>query len=212
MSASNAAARVALGGSPAPRRWGAVGVVGRDNAAAVADGGAADLDETPDNRWLALGLVTWLAVLGVAVLVLPGAKDAPQLLGRSLVIMGVAMVLNAGIMRRAFAPNLRARSIRLARSERTDAEVVAAATHRGITTHTVRFTDHRGIPREADAPLAGTPRVGACVAIRFDREDPSWVLDEVSATVGMRRLRAIGPSMAALGVGAALVGLLALLA
>lgn len=204
VAASNAAARAALGGGPARASNAAP-------AAAAAPNVVTDLDESPDNRWLALGVVNMLAAFGVAVLTVPGEADEQQTLGRLLVILGTAMLFNAGITRRAFAPMLDARGIRLARSERTDAEVVAAETSRGVTTHTVRFTDHRGVPREACLPFVGAARIGDRVAIRFDREEPTWALDEVSATAGMRRLRAIGPSMAALGAGAALVGLLVLL-
>lgn len=203
VAASNAAA---LGGSPSPRRWGA------SPSPSVVDDGAAALDETPDNRWLALGVVTWLAVFAVALLMLPGATDTLQLLGRSLVILGTAMVVNAGIFHRAFAPIVSARTIRLARSEAADAEVVDAATTRGITTHTIRFADHRGVPRETELPLAGAPRIGAAVAIRFDREDPAWALDEFSATVGLRRLQAVGHAMAVLGLVGIVAGLLAVLA
>lgn len=168
---------------------------------------ATSLGDTVDNPGLAVGFVTVLAAFTVAVLVAPGGASEQAIFGRTLTIVGVMIMVNGVAVRRAFAPVFRARRVRLARGESTGAEVVAVSASRGRQTYLVRFVDHCSKPREATLALLGAARVGDTVAIRFDRDDPTWALDERAATTGMRVATAFAPGLTALGATFGVIGL-----
>lgn len=179
------------------------------DGSSIADTGgvaATSLDESVDSPGLAVGFLTALTAVVVAVLVVPGGASEQEIFGRTLTILGVVIVVNGVAMRRAFAPVITARRDRLARSEGTDAQVVAVSASRKQA-HVVRFVDHHGMPREATLALLGASRVGDSVAIRFDRDDPAWALDERAATTGMRILTTLAPAFTALGAVLGVIGL-----
>lgn len=155
--------------------------------------------------WVGGAFVGLLLMVGLMALANGASVNHDDQLWLMTGALGLGIV-NTGIcLHKSFEPAVRRITEPLARSILVPATIVRVETMRRIARKpTVRFTDQHGATHEAElAPVTTALAEGQQLVVRYDPQDPTWVIQDAGGSGGaadIRKLGRVGFLLAASGV------------